>query len=67
MWFQEGFKRVSRKFQGCFMEVSRMFQGSFKDVSRKFQSFKVEREREVYLTVIGCMHRLAVITQLYMQ
>ena len=54
--FQESFKGVSRKFQGCckefssklkgyFTEVSRMFQESFKGVSRKFQGCVMEVSR----------------------
>ena len=50
--FQESFKGVSRRFQGCFKEVSgdsrvfqggsfKMFQESLKDVSRKFQVSRV--------------------------
>ena len=35
--FQESFKDVSRKFQGCRKKVSRVFQGSFKDHSRMLQ------------------------------
>ena len=33
--FQESFKGVSKKLQGCFKELSRMFQDSFKGDSRK--------------------------------
>ena len=35
--FQESFKGVYRKVQGCFQEVSRVFKESFKSVSSKFQ------------------------------
>ena len=51
--FQESFKRVSWKIQGCFKEVSRVFQGGFKGASRKCQGcfMKVSGRRKFQ----GCL------------